>query len=43
MRVYEATPIIGESTRLALADAEAWLARREKENGSEEERAGEAA
>ncbi len=43
VRVYEATPIIGESTRLALADAEAWLARREKENGSEEERAGEAA
>jgi hypothetical protein len=25
VRVYEATPIVGQSTRRALADAQAWL------------------
>ncbi len=29
VRLYEATPIIGESTRAALADAHGWLASRE--------------
>ena len=43
VRVYQATPVIGESTRRALADAEAWLARRTEGKGSAEGRAGEAA
>jgi sulfate permease, SulP family len=30
VRVYEATPILGESTRRAVADARAWLARLER-------------
>jgi len=32
VRLYEATPVIGESTRAALADAEGWLAGR-RESG----------
>jgi SulP family sulfate permease len=31
VRLYEATPIRGESTRAALSDAEGWLAGRRKE------------
>jgi SulP family sulfate permease len=30
IRLYDATPIVGESTRAALADAEAWLAHRKE-------------
>jgi SulP family sulfate permease len=30
VRLYEATPFVGESTREAVADARAWLARREE-------------
>jgi predicted proteasome-type protease len=29
VRLYEATQFVGESTREAVADARAWLARRE--------------
>jgi SulP family sulfate permease len=31
VRLYEATPVIGESTRAALGDAEGWLADRRTE------------
>jgi SulP family sulfate permease len=30
VRLYEATPVLGESTRAALADAEGWLAARQE-------------
>jgi hypothetical protein len=32
VRVYEATQIVGESTRQAIADARAWLVRQNEEN-----------
>jgi len=30
VRIYEATRFVGESTREAIADARAWLARRDE-------------
>ena len=33
VRAYEATPVVGESTRAASADAEAWLVRRHDTGG----------
>lgn len=40
VRAYELTPIIGESTREALADAQAWLVSRGKRESEREDNAG---